>query len=643
MSENTAAPTSERAPAAANAPQAASPALPPPDAPSPTPRRLLGLRGDIVTAAALALLTAAALILGEESVGFTRDEGVYFEAGRRYAAWFIDDFSEHGLSALKDEVIRRRFEFNREHPALMKSLFGLSERLFSDALGLTREALGFRLPAILLSALLSAVLFLFGRHVTSRRGALFAVLAFWLVPRTFFHGALACFDMPIAFAWLLTVAAYRRATRHPTARSLACLGLAFGLTLSIKHNAWIIPGVLLIHWALTELVAFAHSRDRKRLTASLRPFAAMLLLGPLTLFATWPFLWHAPLDRFLWYARFHTGHINYPWEFLGQLLVEAPFPPGYALVVTALTVPAAILALMTTGALSDIARFVATYLFVPLKRLFFIHHAQNNSIHCTSNNSTHRAQNNSTDGVLDNTGHQAISRAKDLPKSPLCLAPLDSDSLLLLGNAFASLFVFSMPFIPVFGGVKHWLPAMPFLCLFAARALERIAQNIETALNARAPNHLRRLAPLTWPTLAALVLLPALVGLVRIHPYGTSFYNEIARGPAGAATLGMHRQYWSNNVTGVFDWINQNAPQNAQLYLHEVTAAAFRAYQQNGMLRGDLQFSPSIARSQIAAYQYMPEFRDIEFQIWNHYGTQTPVTGLYIDETPQIIVYQRTQ
>ena len=122
MSENTAAPTSERAPAAANAPQAASPALPPPDAPSPTPRRLLGLRGDIVTAAALALLTAAALILGEESVGFTRDEGVYFEAGRRYAAWFIDDFSEHGLSALKDEVIRRRkntFLFAKELEEIM--------------------------------------------------------------------------------------------------------------------------------------------------------------------------------------------------------------------------------------------------------------------------------------------------------------------------------------------------------------------------------------------------------------------------------------------------------------------------------------------------------------------------------------------
>jgi hypothetical protein len=27
--------------------------------------------------------------------------------------------------------------------------------------------------------------------------------------------------------------------------------------------------------------------------------------------------------------------------------------------------------------------------------------------------------------------------------------------------------------------------------------------------------------------------------------------------------------------------------------------------------------------------------------IWQAFGTQTPVTGLYLDETPLVIVYQR--
>ncbi|MDR0964932.1 MAG: glycosyltransferase family 39 protein [Myxococcales bacterium] len=544
-------------------------------------------RCDALIAFALALITLAALLIGEHSIGFMRDEGVYFEAGRRYAAWFADDLlAFDGTTPFSDEVIRCRFEFNREHPALMKSLFGLSERLFTQKLGLMREATGFRLPAILFSALLSALLFLLGRHVTTRRAALFAVLGFWLVPRTFFHGALACFDMPIACAWLLTVVCYRHAITARTACSILGVGLAFGLALSIKHNAWIIPGVLLIHWALTEIP----KRRCRDLPRTLLPFASMLLIGPLTLLATWPFLWHHPIDRFLWYARFHTRHINYPWEFLGQLLVEAPFPPGYALVLTGLTVPIALLALMLTGSIHEVARFAATYAIDPIRRRF--------------------------------------------GKPPLLAEPLDSDSLLLLGNGFASLFVFSMPFVPIFGGVKHWLPAMPFLCLFAARALERLSSRLEAC----APSKMRRAI---FPALTTLVLLPALIGLIRIHPYGTSFYNELAGGPAGGASLGMHRQYWSNNVTGVFEWLNANAPQGARVYLHEVTLAAFQAYQKNEMLRGDLKYTSSIGNSLIAAYQYMPEFRDIEFQIWNSYGTQTPVTGLYLDETPQIVVYWR--
>jgi len=137
------------------------------------------------------------------------------------------------------------------------------------------------------------------------------------------------------------------------------------------------------------------------------------------------------------------------------------------------------------------------------------------------------------------------------------------------------------------------------------------------------------------------VLLPGLLGLVQNHPYGTSFYNELAGGHAGAATLGMHRQYWSNNVTGVLPWINEHAPRNARVFFHEVNWDSFLAYKKAKMLRDDIQYAGSPQDSVLAAYQYMPEFRDVEMQIWNSYGTQTPVHGLYLDETPQVVVYQR--
>jgi 4-amino-4-deoxy-L-arabinose transferase-like glycosyltransferase len=541
-------------------------------------------RGDRLIALALALATFFALALTESGVGFARDEGYYFRAGGDYAAWFEDVWGavKHGHpgDAFTDAAISRRFEYNHEHPVLMKVLFGLSHLIFSQKLGWLGDAAGFRMPAWAVSGMLSALLYLLAARLVSRRGALFAVAAFWLTPRTFFHGHLACFDMPITWAWVLVVYAYWRGL---SSRRWAVLtGVAYGIALAVKHNAWIIPGVLLIHFLLAEAPKAWRDGRWRALGRRLAPFWSMLALGPLMFYAHWPYLWHHPIDRFLWYTRFHNQHINYPWEFLGTLLVEPPFPLGYAFAVTALTVPVALLVLMGTGAAREIARFVGTWIYRPLQRL---------------------------------------------------VPPLDSDSLLVLGNAFASIVVLSMPSVPIFGGVKHWLPSMPFFALLAARALERVASQLERPFHA--------LKAAAFPAAASLVLLPALLGVIRSHPYGTSFYNELAGGEAGAATLGMHRQYWSNNVTGVLPWINEHAPRNARVFFHEVNWDSFLAYKKAGMIRADLQYANGPGDSTLAAFQCMPEFRDIEFQIWNSYGTQTPVHGLYLEETPQVVVYQR--
>lgn len=578
------------------------------------------LKGDRLIALALALATFAALGLTEREVGFVRDEADYFAAGQSYAAWFEDlaraAADGRPLSALSDRAIVARFEVNHEHPALAKILFGLSHLFFADKLHVLRDAAGYRMPAWALSGFLSALLYLMAARLVSRRGGVFAVAAFWLAPRHFFHGHLACFDIPIAWAWLLTVYCYWRSLSNRW-RWAAATGLAFGAALAVKHNAWVIPGVLAIHWALSTAPRAFREGRWGGLLRSLSPFAAMLTLGPALFYLHWPYLWHDPWPRFLWYVNFHAQHINYPWEFFGRLLVEAPFPWGYAFALTSVTVPLATLALMATGALAEMGRFAATYVYRPARRV---------------------------------------------------VSTLDADSLLVLGNAFASLTVLSMPFVPIFGGVKHWFPSMPFLAILAARALERVAASA-AALASRAarlspaepalalPGAVasgsattgletgsttsRWLARATFAALAAIALSSSAAGLWRNHPYGTSYYNELAGGAPGAATLGMHRQFWSNNVTGVLDWLNRNAPPRGRVFFHEVKWESYLAYRRAGMLRGDLQYVGAPQDSDVAVYQYMPEFRDTEFQIWQLFGTKIPAAGLYLDETPQIVVYQR--
>ncbi len=180
--------------------------------------------------------------------------------------------------------------------------------------------------------------------------------------------------------------------------------------------------------------------------------------------------------------------------------------------------------------------------------------------------------------------------------------------------------------------MKHWLHAMPFLSVLAGRALELAADALPQRL---------RLAG--FSTVAWLTLLASLLGLLHLGNFGTSYYNELAGGVRGAADLGMQRQYWSNNVTGVLDWINRNLPPGARLYLHEVNAESFRTYQRDGLLRPDIRLAWWTDEADFTAYQYHREFVDVEFRVWNQLGHQRPVHGLYIDEVPIVVVYDQRQ
>jgi hypothetical protein len=59
------------------------------------------------------------------------------------------------------------------------------------------------------------------------------------------------------------------------------------------------------------------------------------------------------------------------------------------------------------------------------------------------------------------------------------------------------------------------------------------------------------------------------------------------------------------------------------------------------MLRADIQPVPGDDQAQLVPYQYMQEFRQQEFDIWNAFGTNEPVYGLYLDEAPNVTVYRR--
>src|SRR5207302_3197932 len=61
--------------------------------------------------------------------------------------------------------------------------------------------------------------------------------------------------------------------------------------------------------------------------------------------------------------------------------------------------------------------------------------------------------------------------------------PYETDLLLFLGF-FVPIAVFFLPKTPIFGGTKHWLPAYPFLAVFAGRGFDVLAAALERAARA---------------------------------------------------------------------------------------------------------------------------------------------------------------
>ncbi|MCA9699561.1 MAG: glycosyltransferase family 39 protein, partial [Myxococcales bacterium] len=346
-------------------------------------RRLLRAPG--LVAALLALLTLISLLGGEAGIGYVRDEGVYFEASRHYGAW-MTRWAHQPIAANKAEVRDRYFALNHEHPALMKIAAGVSAQLLAEPpdpayvaevearlsrepnearrefqrdvasvdgglIPLLREGRAMRLPAILLAALATALLYLAGRRLGG--GALGGLLAagwFMLLPRVAFHASLHAFDLPIAVMTLVLAMAWLRALDDW--RWGLAMGPLLGIAIAIKHNALFMGPLLALHlWLCLGLRWYRGKRRPKLVQLVPLPLVSMAILGPLVAIMLWPWLWHDTVARIAEYFAFHREHSYYNMEFWGHNYNRPPLPISYPFVMTWATVPSVLLLLAGLGAL----------------------------------------------------------------------------------------------------------------------------------------------------------------------------------------------------------------------------------------------------------------------------------------------------
>ncbi len=560
-------------------------------------------------------LLALLLTMGQ---GFTRDEGYYFKAGELYSHWF-DELAEETRAgqpwrAFRRAVIDRHFAYNPEHPALPKLLFGLSWRLFGrmeppgvpaerarrlyrgghqpePLLGWMSESTAFRLPGAVSAALLVAFLYLFGARAFGRRAGCAAAVAYALLPRAWFHAHLACFDVPIALAWFLTIYAFWRSLEGGRGWIVATV-LAFALALSTKHNSWFLPFVM----GLIALILGWRDLGLERKPGGLRlalpalPWSllAAVLFSPLLAWLVWPRMWFDTFERVRWYFARHLGHEYYWAYFFDTLYTKPPFPWHFPITMTLVTVPLVILALAGLGVWRGLR---------------------------------------GPEGL--GAARYGLGSVEQTQRRRLIVV--------LLVNLVFPIATFCTTRTPIFGGTKHWLPAMPFLALFAGLGFDYLARAVARALGPR-----RRWVLAAQLGLALALAAPALFGLAHAHPNGSTYYNALLGGAPGMGDYGMQREFWGNSARPVLPFLN-TLPPNTPIYFQDTNHDSVLLYKRDGLLREDLRAVRDWDQADYTLFHHHKEFLDSEFEYRDRYGDPLPVAGVYQDGVPLLSVYRNVK
>src|SRR5262249_14197861 len=151
---------------------------------------------------------------------------------------------------------------------------------------------------------------------------------------------------------------------------------------------------------------------------------------------------------------------------------------------------------------------------------------------------------------------------------------------------------------PIFGGTKHWMNALPFLCVLAAWFLEETFMRVSLARPRAA-----------FVALSVLVVGPGAWITARVWPYGLGSYNELIGFARGAATTGMQRTFWGYEPLLVLPDVNARTRKNGRIHFGDTNLDSYKMYIRDGLLRPDIGWAPAVAGADVASVQPQGEFK----------------------------------
>jgi len=424
----------------------------------------------------------------DRDVAWTDDARFYVPAAAAYGDWLARAATFDG-EAWSRTGIELAFRNNREHPPVGKYVMAAGWLLFHRWTGLASEVRACRVGVILLWAWMCALVFRRVRRARGMVSGVFAAAALALMPRVLFHGQVETLDLPVAAFLVATFDALLHWIEQRTWQSAVVTVVFFALALGTKLNAPFFLAGCFVFW----LVIWPPRVQREGLRLAPVPVVllGMVVVSPLLVWLMWPWLWFDTMARLQGYLQFHLQHYGIFYYFRGALYGEQVAPWYAPWLMTALTVPLPVLVLALLGS------------WPPVRAL---------------------------------VGHVRSAWRGD-QTSPL------EDSARLLGffallQVLVQLIAVSLPGVPVYGGIKLFLPAFPFLAILAGLGFARVLREIESLAVTDRTRWLVAVA------VTSVVLLPGVLGVAAYHGSWLSYYNGLAGGLRGAVASGHERQYY---------------------------------------------------------------------------------------------------
>lgn len=509
------------------------PSVSPPGEPIPQ-THLPWWRGSIVGLVLIAVLASTGSILTRDPAGNlprlpagpgpTLDEVYNVEMG----IYLVRSVRIYGLGVLAWDSIKEIFgsrSYNPDHPPLGRMAMGIVHDTVQACRGrpptdyVTADA---RIaPALAFGLTVFLVGWFTGRWCGARAGWL-AALSLTLVPRLFGHSHIASLEtfvgltysatiLFVADAWSRSLVALVPGKPAKVAtRAAVFAGVLFGLALLTKIQG-ALAAVPVGLWGLW------HFRHR-----AILPGAIFGIVGFVTFFVGWPWLWLNPVAHVVdFFARSTDRQVLYCY-YEGTKFADIDVPWHYPFVIFAITVPLGLHIAALMG-------LVAT----------------------------------------------SPSPVGSPPAAPL----RDPRQQLVLTAILFPLVLFAKPGIAVYDGERLFLIIYPLWGVFMGRGAAAMWAWLERRFSqgaaAEAVSSTTSPPPPGKPRLAAIAMGAFLAiqtaGYWTVWPFLLSHYNLAVGGLRGADRLGFERSYWGESLNRTFqEEIVRNVPEGATVHVAPV-------------------------------------------------------------------------